>query len=70
MSAKERARKGIKTIPGDLIEAAMRLEKSELMRKTLGEHIFHTFIENKKMEWDNYRTKVTDYEIENYLPVL
>jgi len=40
------------------------------MKEALGEHIFNKFIENKKIEWDRYRTHVTDYEIDNYLPIL
>ena len=45
-------------------------EKSELAKRTLGEHIFNKLIENKKIEWDAYRTQITRYEIENYLPIL
>ncbi|MCX5641774.1 MAG: glutamine synthetase, partial [Candidatus Omnitrophica bacterium] len=45
-------------------------EKSSLVRKALGEHIFEQFIANKKIEWDRYRTQVTDYEIKTYLPLL
>ena len=40
------------------------------MREALGEHVFTKFIENKKIEWDQYRIRVTGYEIERYLPVL
>ena len=40
------------------------------MRETLGEHVFNAFLANKKIEWDTYRTQVTDYEIKKYLPVL
>jgi glutamine synthetase len=32
--------------------------------------VFHTFIENKKIEWDLYRTAVTDFEVKRYLPLL
>ena len=46
------------------------MEKSELVKETLGEHIFNKFIENKKIEWDRYRTYVTDYEMKNYLSIL
>ena len=34
------------------------------------ELIINKFIENKKIEWDNYRTHVSQYEIDKYLPVL
>jgi len=36
----------------------------------LGEDIFHKFIANKKVEWDEYRAQVTDAEIKKYLPIL
>jgi len=70
MDAPERRRKSIAELPGSLIEAIMETEKSQLVRETLGEHIFEKFIENKKIEWDRYRTRVTDYEIQAYLPIL
>jgi len=41
-----------------------------VVRKALGDHVFHTFIQNKRIEWDNYRAQVTDYELKRYLPIL
>jgi glutamine synthetase len=70
MSEEERKKLGIKTLPGSLIEAIQITEKSALVKETLGEHTFYEFINNKKIEWNNYRTQVTTYEIEKYLPVL
>jgi glutamine synthetase len=70
MSEEERKEKGIESLPGSLIEAIEITEKSELVKKTLGEHVFVNFIENKKIEWDDYRRQVTGYELERYLPVL
>jgi len=70
MSDEERDRRGIKSLPGSLIEALQLTEKNELVRETLGAHVFTEFIANKKIEWDNYRKCITDYEIKNYLPVL
>ena len=60
----------IDTLPDNLFEAVKYMEKSELVKETLGEHIFNKFIENKKIEWDRYRTYVTDYEMKNYLSIL
>jgi glutamine synthetase len=65
-----RDRAGITSLPGSLFEAIQELEKSELMRETLGDHIFNKLIHNKKIEWDRFRTHVSLYEIENYLPIL
>ena len=66
----ERKAKKIETLPGSLSEAVEEASRSELLRETLGEHVFDKFIENKKIEWDDYRTKVTDYEVKRYLPIL
>ena len=70
MSAEERKQRGIATLPGSLAEAIQLTEKSELVREALGEHVFNAFIENKKIEWDEYRTQVTEYELKRYLPIL
>ena len=65
-----RDRAGITSLPGSLFESIQELEKSELMRETLGDHIFNKLIHNKKIEWDRFRTHVSLYEIDNYLPIL
>jgi len=70
LSDEEKETLGIKSLPGSLIEAIQITEKSELVSKTLGEHIFNKFIDNKKIEWDRYRTQITDYELQKYLPIL
>jgi len=41
-----------------------------LVHDALGDHIFTSFLQNKKLEWEDYRSTVTDYEISRYLPVL
>jgi len=61
---------GIKSLPGSLIEAITLCEGSELVREALGEHVFREFIGNKHLEWDRYRTHVSDFEINEYLPLL
>ncbi len=40
------------------------------MREALGDPVFEAFIKNKEIEWDQYRTQVTDYELKRYLPIL
>ena len=54
----------------DLSQAIEEAEGSQLLRSALGDHVFEKFIENKKIEWDNYRAQVTTYELEQYLKVL
>jgi glutamine synthetase len=70
MSVEQRKKLGIGTLPASLLEALQIMEKSKLVRKALGEHVFEAFLENKKIEWDKFRTQVTDYELKTYLPIL
>jgi len=70
MRSEERERRGIGTLPMNLSDAIGLTENSQLVRKALGEHIFDSFIKNKKIEWDQYRIQVTEYELKRYLPIL
>ena len=70
MREEERKKRGIDTLPASLWEAILLTEKSDLVRKALGDHVFEAFIQNKKIEWDQYRTQVTEYELKRYLPIL
>ncbi len=46
------------------------MEDSELVAEALGEHVFEFFLRNKRVEWDEYRSQVTPYELQRYLPTL
>ncbi|HLF03927.1 MAG TPA: glutamine synthetase family protein [Dehalococcoidia bacterium] len=70
MTPQRRQSLGINPLPGSLGEAIALAENSELLQEALGEHVFHSFMANKKIEWEGYRSTVTDYEVSNYLPVL
>jgi len=70
MGEEERKKMGIQTLPSNLLEAIKLTEESDLVIDALGDHIFEKLIENKKMEWDKYRTHVSQYEIKEYLPIL
>ncbi len=70
MDLKTMKKRGIETLPENLYEAVKLMEDSKLMRETLGDHIFYKFIENKKIEWDRYRTHVSKYELDTFLPIL
>jgi glutamine synthetase len=70
MSEASRKKHGIESLPGSLSEAIQLTEKSELVKEALGDHVFQKFIENKKIEWDQYRTHVSQFELEKYLPIL
>ena len=70
MGEDERDKRGIGTIPTTLGEAISLAESSELLRESLADHVFRVFVQNKKIEWDSYKSHVTDYEIQRYLPML
>lgn len=67
MTEKERAENGIEEIPGTLIEAVSEMEKDPFMREVLGDHVYEKYITAKKQEWQDYRSQVTDWEINRYL---
>ncbi len=70
MSDAQRAELGIGSLPGDLAEAIACMEGSSLLRRALGDQVFEWILLNKKTEWDSYRSRVTPYELEEYLPLL
>lgn len=63
-------RKDLDRLPDNLSEALKFTENSELVQNALGKHVLESFIQNKKIEWEQYKTQVTNYEIEKYLPRL
>jgi glutamine synthetase len=70
MDSKRRKELGIESLPGSLNEAIQVMESSDLVRHALGDHIFEKFIQNKKIEWDTYRSQVHPYELDRYLTML
>ena len=67
MSEEEKKALGIEAIPGTLIEAVNELDKDEFIKEVLGVHVSSKYIEAKRAEWANYRSQVTDWEINQYL---
>jgi len=59
--------KGIRELPGTLAEAIDELEKDPVICEALGDHVLSHFVEAKRAEWDEYRTQVTQWEIDRYL---
>ena len=57
-------------LPANLHQAILAMEKSELVKETLGEHVFEYFLRNKRSEWEEYSKQVTAFELDRYLPVL
>ncbi|MCG8513290.1 MAG: type I glutamate--ammonia ligase [Halanaerobiales bacterium] len=69
MDEDERLARGIESLPGNIMEAVNNLHEDQVIRETLGEHIFGHFVEAKMIEWDVYRTQVHQWEVEQYLTI-
>ena len=46
------------------------MQGSELVAETLGEQVFDFFLRNKREEWQDYRSQVTQFELDRYIGVL
>ena len=57
----------INSLPGSLNEALDLMERSVIVRAALGNHIFNEFLTSKRLEWDSFRTYVSEWELDNYL---
>ncbi len=67
MSAEQRLQKGIHSLPGSLFEAVSAMQKDQLICDALGEHIVGQYVAGKIKEWDEYRTHVSNWELEKYI---
>ena len=67
MSADELKEDGIESLPGSLSDALDEFEADPFIKEALGEHIYEKYLEGKRKEWDDYRTKVSQWEIGEYL---
>lgn len=67
MSARERSRLKIKSLPANLGEAITALDKDEIIKTALGQHIFEHFVHAKRTEWQEYIGTVHSWEVERYL---
>jgi glutamine synthetase len=70
MTDDERDAAGIRSLPEDLHDAIRLAADSDVLREALGEHVHEFLIRNKRQEWDAYKSYVTPYETERYLPIL
>jgi glutamine synthetase len=70
LSPDERRRLGIEQLPETLGEAIEITAESELVLRTLGEHMYKRYIEIKRKEWDEYRVQVSRWELDRYLSIL
>jgi glutamine synthetase len=67
MSARERARLKIKSLPANLAEAIDQLEKDKVIKDALGPHIFEHYVTAKRQEWSAYIAHVHPWELDRYL---
>ena len=58
---------GIGQLPQSMSDALRVMERSELVAKALGDHIFEWFLRNKRAEWRGYKTHISQYELNRYL---
>lgn len=67
MDLASRKSQGIESLPENLYEAIQELRKDKLIQEALGEHIYSRFVLAKLREWENYSSRVYDWEINEYL---
>ncbi|MDE7124769.1 MAG: glutamine synthetase, partial [Eubacterium sp.] len=67
LTTDELKKNGIDCLPGSLIDAVYAAEEDPFVRETVGNHVFDAYIEGKKREWDEYRTQISQWEVDRYL---
>jgi glutamine synthetase len=60
-------KQGVRTLPGSLDEALDAFQADEVIQTALGAHVAEWFLEAKRAEWADYRTRVTPWELDRYL---
>lgn len=67
LNKEERTKLGVTELPGSLAESLGELEKDAVLKEALGDFLFEAYLRAKYEEWDDFRLRVTDYEIERYM---
>lgn len=67
MPQSEREARGIEALPANLSEAIACMQQDDLVCQTLGDHITGYYACGKLKEWEDYRQRVSQWEIDNYL---
>ena len=67
LTEEERKEAGIECLPENLYEAVQESIKDPFIKETVGDHIFNAYTEGKLEEWNDYKTRVTPWEIEKYM---
>ena len=67
LDKEERTKLGVTELPGSLAESLSELEKDEVLKSALGTTLYEAYMRAKWEEWDEFRLRVTDFEITKYL---
>jgi glutamine synthetase len=60
-------RRNIPTLPATLGEAVLEMEKDEVVRDALGDHVFERLLEAQRSDWADFRRHVSQWERDRYL---
>ncbi|MBU1035489.1 type I glutamate--ammonia ligase [bacterium] len=69
MSKEKKKSLGIESLPSTLKEALSELNKDEVVKSALTDHILENYIEAKREEWEDYRIRVHQWELDRYLTI-
>ncbi len=67
MNREQRESVGVQDLPSTLYTAIKAMRENPIMKDALGEHIYRQFINSKSIEWDMYRTQVSEWERDQYM---
>ena len=67
LTREQREAKGIPNLPENLKDAIKELKKDDVLKETLGEHTFDKYVQAKRLEWEEYRKIITDFELKKYM---
>lgn len=67
MTEAEMTELGVSSLPGNLFDALQTYKSDALVNEVLGDHIFNAYYDFKIKEWDNFRTAVHPWEVNQYL---
>lgn len=67
MDEDERTKNNIDSLPGSLRRAVVALKEDKLLCSVLGDHITMFYTENKLKEYEQYRVRIHQWELDQYL---
>jgi glutamine synthetase len=69
LDPQELEERGIDQLPGSLAEALDELDRDPVLQEALGREAYEAFVRAKRAEWDEYRTRVMDWEVAYYMEI-